>query len=112
MQLHSSVDYLVYMMGFTPGFPYLGGLPERLATPRLTTPRTVIPAGSAGIAESQTGVYPLDSPGGWQLIGRTPLKLFDVDRDPPSLIAAGDRVRFVPLGSEEEYRRIEDEASR
>ena len=81
VQLHSSVDYLVYMMGFTPGFPYLGGLPERLATPRLTTPRTVIPAGSAGIAESQTGVYPLDSPGGWQLIGRTPLKLFDVDRD-------------------------------
>ena len=112
VQLHSSVDYLVYMMGFTPGFPYLGGLPERLATPRLTTPRTVIPAGSAGIAESQTGVYPLDSPGGWQLIGRTPLKLFDVDRDPPSLIAAGDWVRFVPLGSEEEYRSIEDEESR
>ena len=112
VQLHSSVDYLVYMMGFTPGFPYLGGLPERLATPRLTTPRTVIPAGSAGIAESQTGVYPLDSPGGWQLIGRTPLKLFDVERDPPSLISAGDRVRFVPLGSEEEYRRIEDEESR
>ena len=112
VQLHSSVDYLVYMMGFTPGFPYLGGLPERLATPRLTTPRTVIPAGSAGIAESQTGVYPLDSPGGWQLIGRTPLRLFDVDRVRPSLISAGDRVRFVPLGSEEEYRRIEDEASR
>ncbi len=112
VRLHSSVDYPVYMMGFTPGFPYLGGLPERLATPRLTTPRTVIPAGSAGIAESQTGVYPLDSPGGWQLIGRTPLKLFDVERDPPSLIAAGDRVRFVPLGSEAEYRSIEDAVER
>ena len=106
--LHSGVDYLVYMMGFTPGFPYLGGLPERLATPRLTTPRTVIPAGSVGIAESQTGVYPLASPGGWQLIGRTPLRLFDVERDPPSLISAGDRVRFVPLGSEDEYLSIEE----
>ena len=106
--LHSGVDYLVYMMGFTPGFPYLGGLPERLATPRLTTPRTVIPAGSVGIAESQTGVYPLTSPGGWQLIGRTPLRLFDVERDPPSLISAGDRVRFVPLGSEDEYLSIEE----
>ena len=106
--LHSGVDYLVYMMGFTPGFPYLGGLPERLATPRLTTPRTVIPAGSVGIAESQTGVYPLASPGGWQLIGRTPLRLFDVERDPPSLISAGDRVRFVPLGSEDEYRCLEE----
>ena len=108
VQLHSSVDYLVYMMGFTPGFPYLGGLPERLATPRLTTPRTVIPAGSVGIAESQTGVYPLTSPGGWQLIGRTPLRLFDVERDPPSLISAGGRVRFVPLGSEDEYLSIEE----
>ena len=106
--LHSGVDYLVYMMGFTPGFPYLGGLPERLATPRLTTPRTVIPAGSVGIAESQTGVYPLTSPGGWQLIGRTPLRLFDVERDPPSLISAGDRVRFVPLGSEDEYLRLKE----
>ena len=106
--LHSGVDYLVYMMGFTPGFPYLGGLPERLATPRLTTPRTVIPAGSVGIAESQTGVYPLASPGGWQLIGRTPLRLFDIERDPPSLISAGDRVRFVPLGSEDEYLSIEE----
>ncbi len=112
VRLHSSVDYLVYMMGFTPGFPYLGGLPDRLATPRLTTPRTVIPAGSVGIAESQTGVYPLDSPGGWQLIGRTPLKLFDVDREPPSLISAGDRVRFVPIAGEEEYRRIADAVSR
>ena len=106
--LHSGVDYLVYMMGFTPGFPYLGGLPERLATPRLTTPRTVIPAGSVGIAESQTGVYPLASPGGWQLIGRTPLRLFDIERDPPSLISAGGRVRFVPLGSEDEYLSIEE----
>lgn len=103
--LHSEVDYLVYMIGFTPGFPYLGGLSDRLATPRLDTPRTRIPAGSVGIAESQTGVYPIDSPGGWRLIGRTPLELFDPEREPPSLLAAGDYVRFLPLSGEEEYLR-------
>ena len=103
--LHSEVDYLVYMIGFTPGFPYLGGLSDRLATPRLDTPRTRIPAGSVGIAEGQTGVYPVDSPGGWRLIGRTPLELFDPEREPPSLLAAGDYVRFLPLSGEEEYLR-------
>lgn len=107
IELHSGTEYPVYMMGFTPGFPYLGGMSERIATPRLDTPRGVIPSGSVGIAEAQTGVYPIESPGGWRLIGRTPLRLFDVNRTPPSLIEAGDRVRFVPLSGEEEYRNIE-----
>ncbi len=107
IELHSGTEYPVYMMGFTPGFPYLGGMSERIATPRLDTPRGAIPSGSVGIAEAQTGVYPIESPGGWRLIGRTPLRLFDVNRTPPSLIEAGDRVRFVPLSGEEEYRNIE-----
>ena len=104
--VHSETDYLVYMMGFTPGFPYLGGLDDRLATPRLETPRSEIPAGSVGIAESQTGVYPVASPGGWRLIGRTPLVLFDPQRDPPSLLAAGDYIRFIRLSGEDEYLHI------
>ncbi len=107
IRIHSGADYLVYAMGFSPGFPYLGGLDPRLNTPRLKTPRTLIPAGSVGIAETQTGAYPVASPGGWQLIGRTPLKLFDSDSDPPTVINAGDRVRFVPLAGEEEYEGIE-----
>ena len=111
VDLHSGVEYPVYMMGFTPGFPYLGGMSERIATPRLSTPRGVIPAGSVGIAESQTGVYPIESPGGWRLIGRTPLRLFDVTRTPPSLIDAGDCVRFTPLSGEDEYRRIEEQVA-
>ena len=111
VDLHSGTEYPVYMMGFTPGFPYLGGMSKRIATPRLATPRGVIPAGSVGIAEAQTGVYPIESPGGWQLIGRTPLRLFDVTRTPPSLIDAGDCVRFVPLAYEDEYRDIEEKVS-
>lgn len=95
--LHSGTDYLVYMLGFTPGFCYLGGMPEQIATPRLATPRTRIPAGSVGIAGQQTGIYPIDSPGGWQLIGRTSLCLFDPQRDPAVLINAGDYVRFRPV---------------
>jgi KipI family sensor histidine kinase inhibitor len=95
--LHSEPQYLVYMLGFTPGFCYLGGMDERLETPRLAEPRTKIPAGSVGIAGKQTGVYPIDSPGGWQLIGRTPLHLFDPHRDPPVWIQTGDLVRFVPV---------------
>ena len=97
IQIHSSADYLVYMMGFTPGFPYLGGMSEKIATPRLQTPRTAIPAGSVGIAEQQTGVYPIQSPGGWQLIGRTPVQLFDPQRDPPVVVEAGDFIRFAPI---------------
>jgi KipI family sensor histidine kinase inhibitor len=94
---HAAVAYRVYMMGFTPGFPYLGGMDSSLATPRLSSPRTSVPAGSVGIAAEQTGIYPISSPGGWRLIGRTPLRLFDPSDDPPSLIDAGDTVRFVPI---------------
>ncbi|HID64796.1 MAG TPA: 5-oxoprolinase subunit PxpB [Anaerolineae bacterium] len=103
IRLHSGATYTVYMLGFTPGFTYLGGLPEVLATPRLPTPRTLVPAGSVALAGRQTGIYPIATPGGWRLIGRTPLKLFDPQRDPPTLLKAGDRVCFVPI-SEEEYR--------
>ena len=102
---HSSRDYLIYMMGFTPGFPYLGGLDPKLETPRLKTPRVAIPGGSVGIAGKQTGVYPIESPGGWQLIGRTPLKLFDPGRPEPFLLRAGLYLRFDPV-TEEEYGRI------
>lgn len=94
---HSGVDYPVYLIGFTPGFPYLGGMDPSLCTPRKATPRERVPAGSVGIAETQTGIYPIDSPGGWQLIGRTPWRLFDPSRAEPFLVRAGDTVRFVPL---------------
>jgi len=92
---HASGAYLVYFLGFSPGFPYLGGMPRALAAPRRATPRTRVPAGSVAIAGSQTGIYPLESPGGWQVIGRTPLKLFDAQRTSPALLAMGDHVRFV-----------------
>jgi len=97
VRVHTGADYLVYMMGFTPGFTYLGGMSARIATPRLKTPRTLIPAGSVGIAQQQTGIYPVDSPGGWQLIGRTPVRLFDPQRDPPVVVEAGDYVRFAAI---------------
>lgn len=101
ISLHSSIDYPVYMMGFLPGFPYLGGMNEKLEVPRRSVPRTKIPAGSVAIGGKQTGVYPSDSPGGWQIIGRTPLKLFDINRKPPVLYGIGDRIRFVPVSREE-----------
>ena len=98
IRLHAGREYLVYMLGFTPGFPYLGGMDSRIATPRLKVPRTRIPAGSVGIAGEQTGIYPMDSPGGWQLIGRTPLLLFDPNRPGEEfLLQAGDRLRFCPV---------------
>jgi inhibitor of KinA len=97
--LHASVEYTVYMIGFTPGFPYLGGLPARLATPRRASPRQAVPAGSVGIAGSHTGVYPLRTPGGWQIIGRTDERLFRPELDPPTLLRIGDRVRFVDVGA-------------
>ncbi len=105
--VHSSANYLVYMMGFSPGFTYLGGMSEQIAAPRLKTPRTAIPAGSVGIAQQQTGIYPVESPGGWQLIGRTPVTLFDPTRHPPVVVEAGDYIRFVPV-SRDGYRRIQD----
>ncbi|MBO6101233.1 MAG: 5-oxoprolinase subunit PxpB [Spirochaetaceae bacterium] len=98
---HSSSDYLIYMMGFLPGFPYLGGMDERLATPRLETPRTKIPAGSLAIGGVQTGLYPVESPGGWNIIGRTPVKLFDLKRKPFFLYETGNRIRFEPITREE-----------
>jgi len=94
IRLHTSAIYTVYMIGFIPGFAYLGGLSDELETPRKESPRKVVPAGSVGIAGKQTGVYPLDTPGGWQLIGKTPLKLFDAAREQPSLLKAGDQVKF------------------
>lgn len=107
IEIHSSRDYLIYMLGFLPGFTYLGGLDERIHTPRLANPRVKINAGSVGIGGSQTGIYPLDSPGGWQLMGMTPVKTYDPDRETPILVEAGDYIRFVPV-SEEEYYRIKE----
>lgn len=107
IELHSSRDYLIYMLGFLPGFCYLGGLDERIFTPRLASPRIKIDAGSVGIGGSQTGIYPLDSPGGWQLMGKTPVKTYDPDREVPILFEAGNYIRFVPV-SEEEFYRIKE----
>ena len=102
IRIHTSVDYLIYMLGFLPGFPYLGGMDKRIEAPRLDTPRTVIPAGAVGIGGKQTGIYPLASPGGWRLIGRTPVKVYDSERETPILYQAGDYIRFYPI-TEEEY---------
>lgn len=104
--LHTSKDYLIYMLGFIAGFPYLGGMSEEIAAPRLEEPRVRIEAGSVGIAGSQTGIYPVAAPGGWQLIGRTPLKLYDASREKPALLEAGQYIRFCSV-TEEEYREIE-----
>jgi KipI family sensor histidine kinase inhibitor len=100
IELHVSAEYLVYFLGFVPGFAYLGGLPEELVTPRLATPRRRVPAGSVGIAGSQTGVYPFATPGGWRVLGRTPIAMFRTDRDGLSLLSIGDHVKFVPISSE------------
>lgn len=97
---HCAPEYRVAMVGFAPGFPYLLGLDPALALPRLATPRTRVPAGSVAIGGAQTGIYPRDSAGGWRLIGRTPLALFDAGREPAALLQAGDRVRFVPMESD------------
>ena len=100
IDLHASANYLVYFLGFVPGFAYLGGLPEALVTPRLATPRRRVPAGSLGIAGNQTGVYPFATPGGWRLLGRTPRAMFQSDREGLSLLSIGDRVRFAPISAE------------
>jgi inhibitor of KinA len=101
VERHSSRIYPVYMIGFAPGFPYLGGMDDKLATPRRSVPRTQIPAGSVAIGGAQTGIYPFETPGGWQLIGRTPFRLFRPEANPPSLLQVGDQVRFVPITSEQ-----------
>ena len=101
VDLHSAAEYRVACIGFVPGFPFLTGLPKKLATPRRDTPRKEIPPGSVGIGGAQTGLYPLRSPGGWNLIGRTPLKLFDSTKNPPALLRPGDRVRFRVITPEQ-----------
>ncbi|MGZ3592185.1 MAG: 5-oxoprolinase subunit PxpB, partial [Thermodesulfobacteriota bacterium] len=101
IQLHCSKAYLIYMIGFMPGYPYMGELPEELVTPRLKTPRLVVPKGSVAIAQRQTGIYSMESPGGWQIIGRTPVELFDPGRDPPSLLQMGDFVQFYQISEKE-----------
>ncbi len=100
IKIHSGTDYLIYMLGFLPGFAYLGGLDDRIKTPRLQNPRTKIHAGAVGIGGEQTGIYPLSSPGGWRLIGTTPVKPYDPERDEPILYSAGDYIRFVPIDKE------------
>ena len=105
VSIHSGTDYLVYMLGFIPGFTYLGGVDPRIATPRLSSPRILIPAGSVGIAGEQTGTYPSDSPGGWQIIGRTPVTMYDMSKEQAALLRAGDYVRYVPI-DENEFHRI------
>jgi KipI family sensor histidine kinase inhibitor len=97
VELHAAAEYLVYFVGFATCFPYLGGLPPQLATPRLAAPRKQVPEGSIAIGGAQAGIYPLASPGGWRLIGRTPLKLFDLSASPPPLLRMGDRICFVPI---------------
>jgi len=101
IRLHAGTTYRVYMIGFTPGFAYMGQLPEAIATPRRETPRTAVPRGSVGIAQNQTGVYPVKSPGGWQIIGRTTLRLFDPEKWPPTPLEMGDLVKFSPIKEEE-----------
>lgn len=110
IRIHTSEEYLIYMLGFIAGFPYLGGMSKEIATPRLKSPRVKIDGGSVGIAGEQTGVYPVDSPGGWQLIGRTPLKLYDADREKPVLLEAGQYIKFRSV-EKEEYDRIEKEVA-
>lgn len=105
ISIHTEPEYPIYMLGFLPGFCYLGGMDKRIAAPRLATPRVKIAAGSVGIAGSQTGIYPIDSPGGWQLIGRTPKKLYDPNREKPILLEAGMRIKFYSI-DEEEFLRI------
>jgi len=107
IDIHCKNDYLIYMLGFLPGFVYLGGLDDRIACPRLETPRTKIPAGGVGIGGQQTGIYPLESPGGWRIIGQTPINVYDSDRDPSILYEMGDYIRFNPISSSE-YDKIRE----
>ncbi len=109
VELHTSVSYRVYMLGFSPGFPYLGTVPDALVMPRLATPRKLVLAGSVGLAGAQTGIYPQGSPGGWRIIGRTPVQLFSAMRGKPFLLQPGDRVRFVPI-DEAEFHDLSKDA--
>lgn len=104
VSMHTGTDYLIYMLGFLPGFPYLGGMDPQLEAPRLDSPRTAIPAGAVGIGGKQTGIYPLASPGGWRLIGRTPVKVYDPQRPEPIFYQAGDYIRFCPISQDTFYK--------
>ena len=108
IELHCKPLYRVYMLGFLPGFAYLGGMDKRIATPRLKVPRLRVPAGSVGIAGDQTGWYAIDSPGGWRIIGRTPVRTFNPDNEPPSIVLPGDYVQFVPI-NEDEFEKYRGE---
>jgi inhibitor of KinA len=110
VEIHAAADYLVHMIGFAPGFPYLGGMSAKIAAPRRSSPRLKIPAGSVGIAGDQTGIYPLETPGGWQIIGRTPLALFRPQQDPPALLQAGDIVRFRPIAPDQ-FRQLAEQSA-
>ncbi|WP_043929775.1 5-oxoprolinase subunit PxpB [Bacillus sp. EB01] len=105
IHIHSAGDYTVFMIGFAPGFPFIGGMSEKIAAPRRDNPRIKIPPRTVGIAGKQTGVYPIETPGGWQLIGRTPIELFRSENEPPTLLRAGDKVKFIPI-SIEEYKSL------
>ncbi len=105
ISIHSGGEYLVYFLGFTPGYPFMGGMSEKISTPRLPSPRVSIPAGSVGIANNQTGIYPVQSPGGWRLIGRTPMRLYDPEKEDPFLLESGDKVFFEAI-TEEEFEMI------
>jgi inhibitor of KinA len=107
--LHSSAEYTVACIGFMPGFPFLAGLPQQLRVPRLASPRTKVPAGSVAIANAQAGIYPLESPGGWNVLGRTPLRLFRVDERPPTFLRPGDKVRFRRI-SRNEFEKVDEKA--
>lgn len=110
IEMHTKQPYLVYGIGFLPGFMYLGGLPEALETPRKSTPRLAVPKGSVGLAGKQTGIYPQDSPGGWNIIGNCPIPIFNINKEPPCFINVGDRVQFYPITKAEyELHRIEAE---
>ncbi len=109
IKIHSEKEYFIYMLGFLPGFIYLGGMSDKIATPRLEKPRLKVSGGSVGIAEKQTGIYPIESPGGWQIIGRTPIKLYDPKRSFPFLLKSGDYVKFYPI-NEEQFKEIKKKA--
>jgi KipI family sensor histidine kinase inhibitor len=111
IKIHAEGKYRVYMLGFTPGFPYLGGMSPKIAAPRLENPRTRMPAGSIGIAGNQTGIYPVESPGGWRLIGRTPLKLFDSHGKQPFLLQAGDYLKFIRI-NEQRYHLLKEQVEK
>lgn len=111
INIHTKKEYFIYMLGFSPGFPYLGGMSDKIAAPRLEKPRLKVSEGSVGIAGKQTGIYPIESPGGWQIIGRTPVKLYDPKKEPPFLLKSGDYIKFNPI-NQEKFKEIQKKANK